>query len=190
MSSPDSSHRSIPASAGEPYDRGSRARCSPVHPRECGGAKPLTDAFFKDQGPSPRVRGSLDRAAPGLIREGSIPASAGEPRVVNASKSRRRVHPRECGGAHRRYPGRTTATGPSPRVRGSRISANVVSVLPRSIPASAGEPPRLALMESQSRVHPRECGGAVCTAGSGTSITGPSPRVRGSPIQAIRPSTP
>ena len=49
----------------------------------------------------------------------------------------------------------------------------------RSIPASAGEPPRSLLVGAASQVYPRECGGTISVIYSSCFARGLSPRVRG-----------
>ena len=92
------------------------------------------------------------------------------------------VHPRVCGGATlgRKYLCRFQ--GPSPRVRGSRRAARPARPATRSIPACAGEPPGSAPREACNAVHPRVCGGAFQLHDLECVHSGPSPRVRGSPI--------
>ena len=89
-----------------------------VHPRVCGGAKPIVIPGRVNTGPSPRVRGSrqlrrrgsalrgsIPRVCGGAGRYqsvpdlGSIPACAGEPGLEDAYRCHPRVHPRVCGGA-------------------------------------------------------------------------------------------
>ena len=69
--------------------------------------------------------------------------------------------------------------GLSPRVRGNPIIRPLKLVIPRSIPASAGEPRTMLLSHRRSWVYPRECGG-TCRRGLRTpAVGGLSPRVRG-----------
>ena len=71
--------RSIPACAGEPPIYWGEYSGKKVHPRVCGGAGRFLTGCQKDDGPSPRVRGS---PTPYVSRDGvhrSIPACAGEP---------------------------------------------------------------------------------------------------------------
>ena len=52
---------------------------------------------------------------------GSIPAHAGQPEIASAPDGGVRVHPRACGAAVLTLSGPNFATGPSPRMRGSRF---------------------------------------------------------------------
>ena len=90
---------SIPACAGEPPPASPRRWCLRVHPRVCGGATHDHAHRTRPPGPSPRVRGSRDRACERDGRRGSIPACAGEPARRAAGPGGAAVHPRVCGGA-------------------------------------------------------------------------------------------
>ncbi len=133
---------SIPAGAGEPWKSPTPPCRAGVHPRRCGGAS-VTGSFpAVIRGPSPQVRGSQRHARRRPREDGSIPAGAGEPTTARIMASPRRVHPRRCGGAES-VPGTSSTTrGPSPQVRGSRISCDPLDSRSGSIPAGAGEPPR------------------------------------------------
>ena len=152
---------SIPACAGEPRRSAPSPLRDRVHPRVCGGARPLTETVTPVVGPSPRVRGSRAADSRSRCGRGSIPACAGEPRQPRPGSGARWVHPRVCGGAPGSRSLRTPRPGPSPRVRGSHFLLHCTRVATGSIPACAGEP-RLALCARLGRrVHPRVCGGAA-----------------------------
>ena len=70
---------SIPASAGEPCSACANATRSEVYPRECGGTNDQDLVLRVSTGLSPRVRGNPPDATDVGFRDGSIPASAGEP---------------------------------------------------------------------------------------------------------------
>ena len=135
-------------------------------------------------GLSPRVRGNQSGLGGGAGEVGSIPASAGEPGGGGACRSGPRVYPRECGGTERGPPGEVKRRGLSPRVRGNPGEPPVRVVCQRSIPASAGEPPRRRAGERGPRVYPRECGGTVSGLAGRESHPGLSPRVRGNQLDA------
>ncbi len=71
--------RSIPACAGEPTLPTSSWPKPRVHPRVCGGAILSFETESSARGPSPRVRGSHEATRVDGVRDGSIPACAGEP---------------------------------------------------------------------------------------------------------------
>ena len=131
---------SIPACAGKPASDRRVPRCSRVHPRVCGEARRPARAARLHRGPSPRVRGSLPPRSTAGRREGSIPACAGKPDHGKRRRDRLRVHPRVCGEASSEQTALVALPGPSPRVRGSRISIITSQSLPWSIPACAGKP--------------------------------------------------
>src|SRR5579883_614783 len=89
---------SIPASAGEPRKQRRRLQRMKDYPRECGGTGDhrVVDVFVP--GLSPRVRGNLGCHLMQGSNIGSIPASAGEPRLDSSNSSDIMVYPRECGG--------------------------------------------------------------------------------------------
>ena len=152
----------------------------------CGGAIPGETVTSASRGPSPRVRGSPLRPRLDRRRHGSIPACAGEPTLIGGMLCRCGVHPRVCGGASTATDMRDSATGPSPRVRGSPGVPSTTSPSWRSIPACAGEPSDRCTSIAYGRVHPRVCGGASFESAIRSAMLGPSPRVRGSPGRELR----
>ena len=131
---------SIPACAGKPAPTARSARLPRVHPRVCGEAALLPLGFDLRQGPSPRVRGSLDQHGGPVARLGSIPACAGKPHRRSHRAGQRGVHPRVCGEATDDNRLLFEKWGPSPRVRGSRSRLGGTGPPVRSIPACAGKP--------------------------------------------------
>ena len=111
--------RSIPACAGEPSEIGYFEGAGKVHPRMCGGATHPIHILSKRNGPSPHVRGSPKRLQAACPGGGSIPACAGEPDIRWAKFSKKKVHPRMCGGAPAGPGSGFPCSGPSPHVRGS-----------------------------------------------------------------------
>ena len=175
---------SIPACAGKPLIADSYLCPFEVHPRVCGEAYRIRQDGSLGEGPSPRVRGSPAVPRHRSAHPGSIPACAGKPRVDLRSGRMPTVHPRVCGEAASLPSPSRPARGPSPRVRGSRQRCPRVSGARRSIPACAGKPRPSGFATGQSRVHPRVCGEAVVPSARLPYGRGPSPRVRGSPIEA------
>ena len=172
--------RSIPARAGEPERSLRRLLPTQVYPRACGGAWLPYNPLTACTGLSPRVRGSRPVRRMGHSPLGSIPARAGEPRVVGfddrgvgsiparagepqihaMASAGGRVYPRACGGAAELRYGTMASRGLSPRVRGSPVWHLPGDGYLRSIPARAGEPPRKRSALPPSTVYPRACGGA------------------------------
>ena len=131
---------SIPACAGEPYQRRAVRVVRRVYPRVCGGALIARPSFRAYSGLSPRVRGSPRLGRPPDALHGSIPACAGEPRPQRPSPASTRVYPRVCGGADLLTADQFNVQGLSPRVRGSRSPDRRSVQRAGSIPACAGEP--------------------------------------------------
>ena len=92
-----------------------------------------------DNGLSPRMRGNLPITNRGIVRLGSIPAYAGEPRLSAVTQYVRRVYPRVCGGTAAVLLPSPGSGGLSPRMRGNPMAAGAGGAR-GSIPAYAGEP--------------------------------------------------
>ena len=118
-----SDQRSIPAHAGEPSPRIRRFAKSRVYPRPRGGT------FRGCTWLSPSV--------------GSIPAHAGEPCAGRRRRAQGRVYPRPRGGTAEGVERREAGRGLSPPTRGNLGGGNVAVLEHGSIPAHAGEPPRI-----------------------------------------------
>ena len=193
-----------------PRVRGTRSQkhammvATSVHPRVCGEHGFSASQILNHGGPSPRVRGTHQAVVNGLEEVRSIPACAGNTALPLLVVKLRTVHPRVCGehfgarfrreGGMRSIPacaGNTlvyrisweTISGPSPRVRGTLISAvlawSLVPVHPRvcgehhthfcipghgtrSIPACAGNTLQaLAVLQALARSIPA-CAGNTC----------------------------
>ena len=149
---------SIPASAGQPMRSPGLGQVRPVYPRECGATLGALAVGINDGGLSPRVRGNLSRPPRRSFPDRSIPASAGQPVFHLAAPLATRVYPRECGATLPLGRWATGLDGLSPRVRGNRIRNKSQVTRPRSIPASAGQPPRSYSSTPCQTVYPRECG--------------------------------
>ena len=152
---------------------------SGVYPRVCGGTAHDVTARHDKRGLSPRVRGNRLR---GLLRNrpaGSIPACAGEPRVVLSQVKAYPVYPRVCGGTNALHIYLLFVFGLSPRVRGNRGAAQAVGGGHGSIPACAGEPSEPFRRPTALKVYPRVCGGTNSKITQSGNFSGLSPRVRG-----------
>ena len=114
---------SIPARAGEPLPYRAPASVSRVYPRACGGTSPKVSLPASSTGLSPRVRGNRLGKLRKPGQQGSIPARAGEPRIIGGRRAGIGVYPRACGGTVAGKPATVRETGLSPRVRGNRRPA-------------------------------------------------------------------
>ena len=169
----------IPACAGNTDARREREPHRGDHPRVCGehgdefGEEPL------ESGSSPRVRGTLVRAAVATVLSGIIPACAGNTFVPRTPLMACRDHPRVCGEHFRYRISAFPARGSSPRVRGTRRPAGPSFRDRGIIPACAGNTGIGTSMSPPSRDHPRVCGEHDYTANDIVHCKGSSPRVRG-----------
>ena len=170
---------SIPAWAGEPRRPATRDRAPAVYPRVGGGTAwglALGDA---DDGLSPRGRGNPRTPGPSELWIGSIPAWAGEPLPGGVRVDAIEVYPRVGGGTILAIPGSRPGGGLSPRGRGNRSACTGNGGRVRSIPAWAGEPPRIPPSHGVDRVYPRVGGGTSGPERMAPRHRGLSPRGRG-----------
>ena len=91
---------SIPAYAGEPAAITAKPGRPRVYPRIRGGTIMNPNLSATDQGLSPHARGNRNPGARHHGRSGSIPACAGEPKVISTISLLLRVYPRMRGGTH------------------------------------------------------------------------------------------
>ena len=89
--------RFIPAPAGNIRYFGLRLHSRSVHPRACGEHLGGEDGQIGDGGSSPRLRGTLQRAAKEAHKKRFIPAPAGNIFSEALRDGRTPVHPRACG---------------------------------------------------------------------------------------------
>ena len=156
------------------------------------------------RGLSPRVRGNRTLHYSHRTWRRPIPACAGEPTAGTQHDRRSRAYPRVCGGTRASYASvdhtrglsprvRGTAAaaaravaswGLSPRVRGNQTSANPDTAGSGPIPACAGEPDGATADNTVIRAYPRVCGGAGLRRSTRPSVSGLSPRVRGTLSEA------
>ena len=133
-----------------------------------------------ETGSSPRVRGSPSSDTDYTFGSGIIPAGAGLTAIPQSIQRVGWDHPRGCG-AHP-LPSKAAApvAGSSPRVRGSLDQAIALYIVLGIIPAGAGLTGRVIVYGSAGRDHPRGCGAHGASGSVEVSVTGSSPRVRGS----------
>ena len=93
----------------------------------------------------------------------------------------RPVHPRACGEHLGRLAAYTTIGGSSPRVRGTPLPQLRHGLLPRFIPARAGNTGAQSPHNNTQPVHPRACGEHRRFRNLNHVQYGSSPRVRGTP---------
>ena len=136
------------------------------HPRVCGEHNlPCVDQIVTT-GSSPRMRGTPSCPRNPLPPPGIIPAYAGNTPEPTANRIPRR--------------------GSSPRMRGTPADVGVKKGEKGIIPAYAGNTGVVALLCFLSWDHPRVCGEHSDTTADNSSMTGSSPRMRGTLTRGYR----
>ena len=130
-------------------------------------------------GSSPRVRGTRDAGRRPVEADRFIPACAGNAERGALIKIDRPVHPRVCGERATICFRSNSASGSSPRVRGTLAAWAGMTARDRFIPACAGNAGEATLRTSTDSVHPRVCGERKNLTIGGLFHNGSSPRVRG-----------
>ena len=134
--------RFIPARAGNAPSSAPISTSTAVHPRASGEREEADDPEARDNGSSPRERGTLiDRAHAGTWSR-FIPARAGNAILMQEHRRQSPVHPRASGERWRKPQPDHGFTGSSPRERGTLGRVNVVRQEMRFIPARAGNAAR------------------------------------------------
>ena len=178
--------RIIPASAGNTCRHGPRPWSGSDHPRVRGEhtmGRTETAAYI---GSSPRPRGTLSLPATLSHHDRIIPASAGNTSMVQRYAHLRPDHPR-VRGEHTsiRLTGLLQA-GSSPRPRGTRQNHRHDQTAGRIIPASAGNTSCDLSLADAAADHPRVRGEHVTSGDESRSMSGSSPRPRGTPHDQTR----
>ena len=174
--------RFIPACAGNSPLVTMNPCCSSVHPRVCGEQSCAISLARMMRGSSPRVRGTvtMNKTAMAVIR--FIPACAGNRAIWCPALILRTVHPRVCGEQLSGKQVMRSATGSSPRVRGTVLSPITFPLEIRFIPACAVNRQYPAICSDTAPVHPRVCGEQSSLYCRQPFMTGSSPRVRGTDL--------
>ena len=202
---PHTSRRFIPAQAGNTYCGRRLSREPSVHPRAGGEHLAWDNRRGAADGSSPRRRGTPTPQVSRRVRCRFIPAQAGNTNSHQAASNRVTVHPR-AGGEHsstitisarysgssprrRGTPGPGTSRYPSarfiPAQAGNTPTAMFRSARTRFIPAQAGNTWPEASARSTSTVHPRAGGEHMATARTTSSLSGSSPRRRGTHVAKL-----
>ena len=154
-------YRSIPAHAGEPASAYAKMVSREVYPRPRGGTLEGRAANVRSAGLSPPTRGNHAPPRRHVGQRRSIPAHAGEPRMMMSSAAISRVYPRPRGGTTDTKRRSRKRCGLSPPTRGNPAPAVRAVVQDRSIPAHAGEPRDSASATISGAVYPRPRGGTA-----------------------------
>ena len=136
-------------------------------------------------GLSPRVWGSPAAGAIEAVARRSIPTCVGQPCLSAEEAIAPTVYPHVCGAAILIQTFILESRGLSPRVWGSRQKFSDSMRIVRSIPTCVGQPLGRSFRRFACTVYPHVCGAALSYAISLASAIGLSPRVWGSPFEAI-----
>ena len=130
----------IPARAGQPQQLVAFLQPFGAYPRSRGATSGWAFYKYKDKGLSPLARGNRYKDALGRMRQGPIPARAGQPRRHGRSPRAAWAYPRSRGATSISMARTLDMWGLSPLARGNRhhLAVSVVQVGP--IPARAGQP--------------------------------------------------
>ena len=128
-----------PRGCGETSPFSPRRPRGRAHPRGCGADAAAKAALQASPGSSPRVRGRPVEHRLRLVRQGLIPAGAGQTPCPRISFDAIGAHPRGCGADTDSSGPRRTVTGSSPRVRGRPDQADADAAVEGLIPAGAGQ---------------------------------------------------
>ena len=131
-------HRFIPAPAGNRQRLSRWAPPSTVHPRACGEQPSAYSQARPGPGSSPRLRGTEVNEPVHVHPCRFIPAPAGNSACRGPCQRAEAVHPRACGEQLSQVAGRGTKSGSSPRLRGTASEKRHDFIVPRFIPAPAG----------------------------------------------------
>ena len=148
----------IPASAGNSTLRPGRSVRHGAHPRERGELVSRRFSSMRSRGSSPRARGTRCRSFRILVRQGLIPASAGNSSGRYRPSRGTAAHPRERGELRARPARWSGPLGSSPRARGTHQASWTAVAEYGLIPASAGNSPKGVRRQIGPGAHPRERG--------------------------------
>ncbi len=174
----------IPAWAGQPPVVPAAAASSRAYPRVGGAADRSGFSGDAVNGLSPRGRGSRRRGGCRCSEGGPIPAWAGQPPTSPTAAVLCKAYPRVGGAARMVHWNVWTASGLSPRGRGSRQRRQPSLGPWGPIPAWAGQPAVARDARRKTGAYPRVGGAAVGAPEKARVEAGLSPRGRGSPSLA------
>ena len=130
--------RFIPAHAGNRTQKLLGYMLRTVHPRACGEQSVDIKAPNTGTGSSPRMRGTVTGGLMPKEFGRFIPAHAGNSKSATARVRIETVHPRACGEQICRTWRYLKSCGSSPRMRGTVAVLRRIALIPRFIPAHAG----------------------------------------------------
>ena len=133
----------------------------------------------RNDGSSPRLRGTVFSVDSGVSLARFIPAPAGNRLSNSKQQPSNTVHPRACGEQGKAASINWLWSGSSPRLRGTGLDGPLRQRDGRFIPAPAGNSGATLEPHVFAAVHPRACGEQSYTLADLILITGSSPRLRG-----------
>ena len=148
----------IPANAGNRFERIGEPGSFPVYPRERGEQFLTNDVGFMVAGLSPRTRGTERTCSGFRFCRRFIPANAGNSYLLITLDNGLTVYPRERGEQIVHVKSGRPPAGLSPRTRGTEWIFRSGCLIPRFIPANAGNSATPNGKLTASPVYPRERG--------------------------------
>ena len=184
VGSPVSESGIIPAYAGNTQVAHVKSLALRDHPRVCG--EHFSEQFerINKTGSSPRMRGTRMISSDFLTYHGIIPAYAGNTRLPCSYRRLEWDHPRVCGEHTAVGDAVISAKGSSPRMRGTHHGITVRGAEPGIIPAYAGNTGGTRANGWIARDHPRVCGEHPPPMMMIATLSGSSPRMRGT-LQSV-----
>ena len=171
--------RIIPADAGNTRYHTVMSDQAKDHPRGCGEHTVLKTKALSYKGSSPRMRGTLYRRVRMIQKDRIIPADAGNTFICSFGWVAGWDHPRGCGEHDINTTPFTGAHGSSPRMRGTQASSWFPKPQHWIIPADAGNTHFQRKPRLKDGDHPRGCGEHSWSVNRVLTVTGSSPRMRG-----------
>ena len=171
--------RFIPAYAGNACGGARTPSALAVHPRIRGERNDPENSLKIKDGSSPHTRGTRRPKTPTVYRQRFIPAYAGNALSSGKKRSVLTVHPRIRGERGESQRGWNRWDGSSPHTRGTPESERNQHLLPRFIPAYAGNASAPQQRGCPGSVHPRIRGERPSVLSAGPSPYGSSPHTRG-----------
>ena len=169
----------IPTYAGNTHRyRAGAARCG-AHPHVCGEHLGDTSGENVVEGSSPRMRGTHRSSHRRRSYRGLIPTYAGNTNTLSMPGWRLRAHPHVCGEHFLSHSPGSSKLGSSPRMRGTPPTRRFGEDFTGLIPTYAGNTQVGAFTPGHLRAHPHVCGEHGTGFQPVNSITGSSPRIRG-----------
>ena len=156
------------------------------HPRVCGEHRLILLTRRAAQGSSPRMRGTLQTPWQHHPEPGIIPAYAGNTMPRWRPWRKNWDHPRVCGEHAIQGRGTGAMWGSSPRMRGTPLSDRVTNRQRGIIPAYAGNTLWCRCRRVGAGDHPRVCGEHAIKPSGTPSLSGSSPRMRGTRVRIRR----